>query len=510
MGGKAGQGINLISKIISQTMTHQGYYTFNYRDYPSIIRGGHNFNVLSISDEKIMSCESMLDVIVGMDEKTLELHKGELKKDGSAIGPTEFVKFGRNLNLALAGYLIKVLGFDQKKLLEVIKSVFDNKVADTKDALAAAEAGYTVAKKKFDLKKLNNKVTIMSGSEAVAIGGINSNIDLYIGYPMTPSTNALHAFAARQFDNNYLTFQAENEIAVVNAALGASYTGARVMVGSSGGGYDLMGEGLSLQGMSEVPLVVYLASRKGPATGIPTYNAQEDLGIALKAGHGEFPRVVLTPGNPIEVVEKVNEAFYLSQKYNCLAIVLSDKHIAESEFSTSDKIRRPLKVKVTRKVPGENVVKVSSYEHDDAGVTTEDAEWAVKRGKQRLARYAEIKKEVKNLETYKIYGKKNSKNLIVTWGSPIGAVLDATKGMDVKILQILYAKPMSDDVRKELVKASKRILIEYNLTGMMGRLIREKTGIAIENRILKYDGRPFRSDELKLELVKYLGKGGKK
>jgi 2-oxoglutarate/2-oxoacid ferredoxin oxidoreductase subunit alpha len=495
IGGKAGQGINFLSKLVSQTLTTNGYFTFNYRDYPSIIRGGHNFNVLSISDSAIESHETSIDIMVALDQRTIDSHKTELKKDGVLITFEKFPDLGINLNIALAGALMKVIGLDKTILINKIKK----KSTDPK-TIEAADNGYSSQEKKFDLPPLKNKLSIMSGSEAIAQGAINSNIDLYFAYPMTPSTNALHALAARQMDNKYMVFQPENEIAVVNAALGASFTGARTMIGTSGGGYDLMTEGLSLQGISELPLVVYLASRVGPGTGIPTYNMQGDLGIALRAGHGEFPRVVIAPGNPKETIEKVNEAFYLSQKFNCLSILLSDKHIAESEFSSDGKYKSPIKIEVKRKLPGEAIVRASSYEHNDNGDTTESPEWAIKRANQRLQRYEAIRKECQKLEMIKFHGKKNSKNLIISWGSPSGAIKDAIKGLDFKFLQVLYMKPMSNEIKKEMQKANKIVLIEYNLTGQLGRLIREKTGIKIKNRILKYDGRPFRSDELKKQL----------
>ena len=337
----------------------------------------------------------------------------------------------------------------------------------------------------------------------MAQGAINSKLDLYFGYPMTPTTNAMHELASSQLKYGHLVFQPEGEISVANMALGASFAGAKVMIGSSGGGYDLMTEAISFQGMSEIPLTVYLGSRGGPSTGLPTYTLQGDLDLALRSGHGEFPRVVVAPGNPKETIEKVNEAIYLSQKYGVLSIVLTDKHLAECEFSSSEKINKPLAISVKRDVPGEKViVRASSYEHDENGFTTEDGEIAKRNADKRIAKYKKIKEECKKFEMIKIHGKKNSKNLIIAWGSTRGAILDAINGLDFKFLQVLYVKPLSDEIRKEILRAKKVILVENNVTGQLGRLIREKTGIKIEKRILKYDGRPFTSDELKKEILK--------
>ncbi|MAG61871.1 hypothetical protein CMI43_03615 [Candidatus Pacearchaeota archaeon] len=499
IGGKAGQGINKVSGIVSKILINQGYFTFNYRDYPSIIRGGHNFNVLSISDKNISSHESKIDIMIALDELTKQIHKNEIKKNGVIIDYKDFLKFGLNLNIALSGALTKVLGIPLKILLSEVKRSLSS---DNKQALIAATTGYNSQSNKYNFKKINNHLSLMSGSQAVAIGAINSKIDLYFAYPMTPATGVLHELAAKQLEHNFMTFQPEGEIAAVNMALGASFSGAKVMVGTSGGGFDLMSEGLSLQGISEIPLVVYLASRVGPGTGIPTYNMQGDLDIALRAGHGEFPRIVASPGDPLESIEITNELMYLSEKFKCLSILLSDKHVAESEFSTDKKPKRPLKINITRKLPGDSIIKSSSYEQDDYGLTTESAEFAIKNGDARIERYEQIRNGCKNFEMIKIHGKKDSKNLIIGWGSTKGAILDAIKGEDFKFLQAIYLKPMSDKIKNEIQKAKNVILVESNLTGQLGRLIREKTGISIKNRILKYDGRPFRSDELKKELLK--------
>ncbi len=498
IGGKAGQGINKISEIVSNVMAKYGYFTFNYRDYPSLIRGGHNFNILSISDKRVGSYESKLDGIVAMDDLTVGVHKKNLKKGGFIITPKGFENLGRNLNVAQSGALMKILGLGKELLIEEVNSQFHNQ-----DSNKAAELGYKSQKNKYSLKKLNNKITKMVGNAGIAQGAINSDIDLYLAYPMTPSTGVLHELAGLQEKHNHLVFQPENEIAVVNSAIGASFTGAKTMIGSSGGGYDLMGEGLSLQGMSEIPLVVYLSSRPGPASGIPTYTIQGDLDIALRAGHGEFPRTVVCPGDSIECIEKTNEAFYLSEKYGTLSILLGDKHVAESEYSFVEKPNKTLKVEVKRKIPGQTIVKASSYEHDKDGNTTEDPKIAKTNGDNRIKKYKKMKEECeKKFQMIKIHGKKDSKNLIIGWGSTKGAILDAIEGLDYKFLQILYAKPLSNKIKQEIQKAKKVILVENNLTGQMGKLIREKTGISIKNRILKYDGRPFASDELKQEIMK--------
>jgi 2-oxoglutarate ferredoxin oxidoreductase subunit alpha len=496
IGGKAGQGINKVSQIVSNVLSTHGYFTFNYRDYASLIRGGHNFNVLSISNQPIESNESQIDILVALDKETIKIHSQKLKKKNILINSEQFKDCGRNINIALSGALIKILSIPLITLENEIKSQF--KKYD--EAILAAKMGYDSQEINYQLPKLETPlISILSGSQGLAKGAINSKLDLYVAYPMTPATNAMHELAENQLKNNMTVLQAENEIAAVSMILGASFTGAKAMTGTSGGGFDLMGETLSMQGMSGIPLTIYLTSRVGPATGVPTYTAQSDLDVALRAGHGEFPRIVMAPGNPIEVIEKTSEALYLSEKFKTLAIILSDKHLAESEFSSTKSPNKTLKISCTRKLPGSSIIKASSYETDKFGNSTESSELTIKNTKARIERYNQTKKFIeKKFEMYKIHGNKNSKNLIIGWGSTSGAIKDAIQNLDAKFLQVLYCKPLSHQIKKEIEKAKKIILVECNVTGQLGRLIREKTGIAIpeKNRILKYDGRPFCSDEL--------------
>ncbi len=494
IGGGAGQGINKVSQIFSNVLTNYGYFTFNYRDYASLIRGGHNFNTLAISDTPIESHDAQADILVALDERTIKTHKQALKKNGILITGDKFENLGRNLNIALAGALTKILGIPIETLEQEIKSQFK----DSTESLKAAKQGYKLYNTSQELKKLkNSSISILSGSQAISIGAINSGLELYIAYPMTPATNAMHELAKDQLKNNLMVFQTESEISAASMSIGASFAGAKVMTGTSGGGFDLMGETLSLQGISEIPLTVYLASRPGPGTGVPTYTAQSDLDIALRSGHGEAPRIVVAPANPTETIEKTSEALFLAEKFRTLSIILADKHLAESEFSSTLKPQKTPKFQITRAIPGTSLVKNSSYETDKFGNSTESYTLTEQNTNARLKKYEDIKKYVrKNFEMIKIHGDKKSKNLIIGWGSTSGAIKDAIKNLDAKFLQVIYCKPLSPKIKKEIQKADKVILVECNVTGQLGRLIREKTGIKIDNRLLKYNGRPFHTDEL--------------
>ena len=229
IGGKAGQGINKVSEIVSNVLGKYGYFTFNYRDYQSLIRGGHNFNTLSISDTPIESHDSKVDILVALDERTIKTHKQALHKNGIVVTSEKFKDEGRNLNIALAGTLIKILGIPLVELENEIKSQFK----ESEKAIIAAKKGYDSQEDEFGLKKLKNKTSILSGSQAIAVGAINSGLDLYIAYPMTPATNAMHELASNQVENDLMVFQAENEIAAANMALGSSFAGAKTMTGTT-------------------------------------------------------------------------------------------------------------------------------------------------------------------------------------------------------------------------------------------------------------------------------------
>lgn len=487
-GGPAGSGPNVLAHIIGDALVKSGFYAFCSREYQSAIRGGHNFNVLTFSEEPIFSNDSQIDLIVSLDENTKKIHKSELKKEGRILE-------GNFSNMHFAGCLFKMLDLDFKLLEKALKSMnrFEENIAE-------AKRGFADAKIWKPLKKQAGKSkSYINGGEGIALGAINSGLDLYYGYPMTPATSVLSELAQRQQDNNFLVLELENEIAVIMNAIGSSATGAKAMVGTSGGGFDLMTEGLSMAGQAEIPLVVYLSQRPGPGTGVATATGQGDLNLARHSGHGEFPRVVLAPGCPKECQELVSQAFYFSQKFRIPAIILSDKHLTESFYTISEN------PKMTKSEKSTKLIRYNSYEKDGEGSATEDIKIIQKNVEKRWNKYKEIEKEAEKFSMYESYGKKQSKNVIISWGSTQGAVVDAIEGLDAKFIQIRYIEPFPKEVAKEL--AGKNILlIENNSTGQLGDLIREKTGIKIEdkNKILRFDGKPFLADELREEIKRRL------
>lgn len=530
-GGKAGQGPAFTSYFIGKIFCRLGYYVFNYRDYPSLIRGGHNFNVLRISDKPVYSHKNKYDIILALDQKTVDLHQQDLNKNGFIIGdktlktkkllyPIDTESILKKLKGpkilkadVLIGYLFKYFGVDKENLLKFAEEIFKGKANLIKKAIIE---GYKLTKKKENFKKINPERCFISGNEAISLGALAAGIDVYIAYPMTPATPVLHFLAKRQLKYNILVLQLENEISVANTAVGASFAGAKTMIGSSGGGFALMTEALSLSGMSELPLVVYLAQRTAPASGVPTYTAQGDLKFALNSGHGEFPRIVVAPGDSQEAIIRTQEAFYLSSKYRTLAIILGDKHLGESTYSFDEMkkslisnqrfiLKNPSKdyksYKITktgvstRAVPGQGpFVRATSYERNEYGNTTEEPDWIARMNDKRLSKIRYLNQDIKNLNPVSLYNK--GKNLIIGWGSTKGAIIDALSQLnDFRFLQISYLSPFpKEKVAAEIKKSQKVILVENNATGLLGDVITEQTGLIIKDKVLKYDARPFTSE----------------
>jgi len=543
IGGKAGQGIETASKILAKSLVKLGFYAFTYRDYGSFITGGHNFNVISFSEKPIYSHEMSFDFAVLLDEESYNIHKNEFKENCIIISDSSDldIKWKNSIkidtqeiirkinakplvkNSILLGAFFKSLGLPLEFLVETIES----ELLDEKN-LEAAKEGYEEAKEKLKLSLpiKKEKRIFIDGTSAIGIAAIYYGLDLYFAYPITPATPLLHFLSSVREKYNIKTIQLENEIAVVNAAIGASYAGAISMVGTSGGGFDLMVEALSLQGMTEVPLVVYLAQRAGPSTGMPTYTMQGDLLAALYSGHGDFPRVVVAPGDAKDAFYKTIEAFYLAYKYGVLSIILSDKHLAESYF-TFDNFEKP-KIKGSRfiledvrdfktykitkdfvpkrTIPELAMVKANSYEHDELGFTTEDKEIAKKMQEKRMMKFKALEREVKeNFEMIKVFGK--GENLIISFGSTKGAILDALETLkDFRFLQILYISPFPKEaIKKEIEKAKNMVVIENNSSGQLGKVLMENVGIGF-NEILKYDGRPFTAEEIVFNVRKLMSK----
>ncbi|MEI6732178.1 MAG: 2-oxoacid:acceptor oxidoreductase family protein [archaeon] len=489
-GGPAGQGPNFIANLISRGLMDSGFYVFASREYESRIRGGHNYNLITFSDEPIYSNSPDIDILVALDDLSESTHRNELKKNAIIIKESK--------NVTAAGHVFKVLGIEFSILNAELK-----KLGKYSENLEEAKTGYGSEKRSLKLPKIRkaHNFRLMDGNDAIAQGATESGLDFYYVYPITPATGVLFSLAKNEAVSNYVTVQLEGEIAVVNAAIGSAITGAKTMIGTSGAGLDLMSESLSLAGGAQVPLVIYMGQRPGPATGAATYTAQEDLSMVRHTGHGEFVRVIAAPGDPMEAMEKTSELFYLTQKYRIPGILLGDKHLADSYYPLSGKAKIT-KSKKTISWPS----RFSSYTTNNKVIADSSAKNVKEYTDRRYERYASLSNEINRMTPYKIHGKQASKNLVIGWGSTKGAIVDAISGLDCKFIQMIYLEPFSSNIIKELKKAKNLIIVENNKTSLLSSLIAEKTGIFIEdkNKILKYDGRPFMFEPLRDEIKKRL------
>jgi 2-oxoglutarate ferredoxin oxidoreductase subunit alpha len=503
-GGKAGQGPNILTHTLGRALVRKGFYVFYSRDYQSLIRGGHNFNVLTFSNEPVYSNDSGIDIIVALDDLTEEVHKSKLNQNGLVVkGHNELG------NMFFAGRIFKLLGIGFEFLDKELKDLGKR----YKENLQSAKKGYDSEKEPaFELDEIlqgvlgkENRV-FRNGNMGVSEGAINAGLDIYYAYPMTPATPVMGELAEKQIKAHFLVLELENEIAVANAGVGSAITGAKTMVGTSGGGFDLMSEALSLTGQAGVGLVFYLAQRPGPATGPATYTAQGDLNMVRNAGHGEFSRIVLAPGDPVEAEELTSQAFYFSQKFKIPSIVISDKHLAESHFTIDGR------AEITKSGKWTEFSRYNSYEKDQYGSATENPAIITRNLNQRLVKKKAIEAEAENFTQYKVFGNRSSENVIIGWGSTKGAIMDVVEDLNCKFVQILYLEPFpKKDLWKELI-GKNMILVENNSTGQLGELIKEKIGFNIpdKNKVLRYDGRPFLHNELKKQVEARLKKQGGK
>ncbi|MGQ9472396.1 MAG: hypothetical protein ACUVR0_12025 [Candidatus Aminicenantales bacterium] len=362
---------------------------------------------------------------------------------------------------------------------------------------------------------------MLSGSEAVALGALAGGCNFISSYPMSPSTGVLVSLAnySRFFD--LVVEQAEDEISAINMALGAWYAGARAMVTTSGGGFALMVEALSLTGMIESPLVIHLGQRPGPATGLPTRTEQADLLFSLYSGHGEFPRIILAPGNIEQAFYLTHRAFYLADKFQVPVIILTDQYLLDSvkdvstlqfperiedffEITEADYLR----YKITpsglspRGIPGlgRGFVCLDSDEHDESGRIIEDPLLRQKMVQKRLAKGQRLKKEALPPE---LIGRDDARFLVFSFGSTRDVIAEAITDLpSVALLHYSQLAPLLPPPPELLSRAEKIIVVEGNATGQLGRLLSIEADLDSSFPLNKYDGLPFSVEEIREGLKK--------
>lgn len=558
--------------MFSKIAVRHGYHIFDYVEYPSLIRGGHNVYEVRVSDSPVYSQEKKADFLFALNRETVDLHKQELK-DGAIVvidrekfevNPADFqtqnvilydLPLGKltlsvgadkvmENNVAL-GATIAVLKMDLAVLIAIISEIFAKKGEEVINKNSkAAQAGFDYVTshppEKFLLTLPKKKVLpqmIIAGNEAVGLGAITAGCKFFVAYPMTPSSSLMHFMAEHGQKNGVVVKHAEDEISVINMAIGASYAGVRSMLGTAGGGFSLMVEGLGLAGITETPLVLMVGQRPGPATGMPTWTSQGDLHFVINASQDEFPRIVLAPGDAEEAFFLTFEAFNLADYYQTPVIILTDKYIGESHYSVEvfnlknifvnrgkiiswedgDKVDGYLRYKITddgipvRALPGmkKAVFTANSYEHDEYGWSTEEAK----------DRVSQVERRNKKLEIYKktipdpkIYGESDADLTLVAWGSTKGPVLQALQDLrkenypkKVNFLHLTHVWPLPvSNLLSTLKTARKTLIIEGNSTAQMALLVRQETGIQFEHQLLRFDGRPFYPEDIMIKVKEIL------
>ncbi len=476
------------------------------------------------------------------DGDYVKIEKSEIGNSTVNLYPMPLLKIANEnggkimRNTVALGATMALLDFDMEIFDGVIRDNFGTKKGEAiVDAnIKAAKAGYDYIKKNFHetfgfkLEKRPRKNNIfLSGNEAISAGIIKAGCKFYAAYPMTPASSILSNIAGQERNFNIVVKHTEDEIAAVNNAIGAAYAGVRAATGTSGGGFALMSEGFGLAIQAEVPLVVVEAMRPGPGTGMATHTGQGDLRFMLHASTDDGPRIIIAPGDIDECFYMTIEAFNLAEKYQMPVIVLTDKFLGESygttmEFDTKnvkiergklltqsemDKIHDYKRYRLTddaispRAIPSlrGGVHTASSYEHDEEGFEREEEEIRIAMHNKRFKKFEGVSKEI---EQPKLFGAHDADVTIISWGSTKGPVRDAMKllqhdGIKTNHLQITFISPLPEKKIADVIKSSKNvILVEGNKTGQLGGLIKEYTGLDINYRILKYDGRPFSPEDI--------------
>lgn len=366
IGGEAGYGIMTTGVMMSKLFTRLGLSVFDYVEYPSLIRGGHNAYYVRASDEEIFSQKRPVDLLVALNRETIDKHRNELSSTAAVVFDPNVTKVEEKefssgilpvpvplleitkqvgadrlmINTVAVGASLALLHNDFSVLEAILQQIFGRKGETVITVnMNTSRAGFDYVVKNFSGKfpiQVQNKPQenlFIGGAEAVALGAIRAGVKFAAIYPMTPINGVLNTLSAQALKYNIIVKEPEDEIAGINMALGASFAGVRSLVATSGGGFSLMVEGVGLAAQTETPLVIIEGMRPGPATGMPTWTAQGDLRFVLHAAQDDFPRIVVAPGDALEAFSHTMEAFNLAEKYQIPVIVLVDKYLMEGHAS---------------------------------------------------------------------------------------------------------------------------------------------------------------------------------
>lgn len=547
LSGEAGQGIRTVELLIIRALKNSGYNVFSTAELMSRVRGGNNTTEIRVSNKRIEAYIDKIDILIVLSKNAILRIENRLTRDTIIIGQDSLIeekyKNGQYKikyvalnslakevggliysNVITYGLLSGIFNINLNLIKESITRHFSTKGKEiTDNNINAVIMGHEKGKEmKLGIQveqdeKIKNQV-LLSGTESIGIGALAGGCNFITAYPMSPSTGVIQFLARHSEEFGVVVEQAEDEISAINMIQGAWYAGARAMTTTSGGGFALMEEGISNAAITEVPIVIHLAQRPGPSTGLPTRTEQGDLNLALYAGHGEFPRIIFAPGNFTDGIYLTQKAFNLADKFQVPVIILTDQFYIDSfqsiksidfaDFKLETFITRTDKdykrYKYTedgispRGIPmqGDGFVRFDSHEHDEDGFITEDPDIRTKMVDKRLKKLESYSKESIDAE---IIGSKNYKTLIVGWGSTYGVIKEAIEKLNDYDLAFAYFKqvyPLPNNTEEILSKAKKLIIIENNATSQFGQLIKRYTMVEFTKHILKYNGMPFSIEEI--------------
>ncbi len=551
IAGAAGEGINTVEHFIERILKKNGFEIFSYKNYMSRVRGGYNYSTIVISDELVFAPVDEADIFIALNREAYEHSKNQMCEGAMLITMKELAiesgyegnilfdkaqlaavsKAKNAFSMASVGAVLKIFGCEETALDETSNKKWTDDV--NQENLKAAKFGFETTNIQFETPKHTDKRErmLMGGNQAVALGALSAGLSFYCAYPMAPSTGIMNYLSTYEKEMHIVVEQAEDEIAAVMAAVGASSNGVRAMTGTSGGGFALMVETIGFAAVSETPIVIANVQRPGPATGLPTRTEQADLAFAVSASQGEFSRIILAPLTVEDAFYVTHRAFNLADKYQVPVVILTDQLLADTthsipKFDTAAlKIERHLETEIVsdykryafdaisggRKYPGidaETLVMTDSHVHDAYGHVTEDEQITVELKQKFLKRTEAIKDELKKPI---FYGNASYETLFIAWGSTYGALREAVdaltaKGEKVAMLAFSDVFPIHPDILKDYVKENTEIInVEGNAMNQFGMILRMETGVMFKHAINKYDGRPFTGKfiEKAFEVIKY-------
>ncbi len=560
IGGAAGQGVATPGDIFAKIFSRRGLHLNAYNAYQSIIRGGHTFLTIRTGPEKVTNMGDRLDLLIPLNQDTIDRHLGLLTSGAACIYNADTIKpaaaaegvqlcplpvstladITRNKvaqNTLAVGAGLSMMGIGFQALEEVIGEQFKKKgEAVVTENVGIARAGYDYATSNFKpfarpLPMTENRYAVLSGNTAMAMGGAAAGVKFYCAYPMSPSTGVLHWMAAHARKANIMVRQVEDEIGVVNMAIGAAHAGVRSMCATSGGGFALMSEGLGMSAMMETPVVVIDCQRAGPSTGVPTKTEQGDLWQMLGAAFGDYPRALAAPLDIGDCFKIIPEIFNIADRFQCPGLVLCDLLLSEGRLSVDPKdldfapvidrgelitTATPAsgadgnggykRYKITesgispRAVPGVpgHTHTAATDEHEEDGVLISDE---FTNPTKRRAMMEKRMRKVAGIEAAVpppvLVGPRHAEVTLIGWGSTKGVIEEACEilneqGISANQLQIRWLVPLHGQAILEILKDARHtFIVENNYSGQFARYLRSETSYVPNGYIRKYDGEPF-------------------